>query len=493
MKPRLALILWLIAAPVLPAQTPALEKDAGRSVPGRIGKSAAYTLRSAILGERRRINIATPASFEMSASTRRYPVVIAFDGESLFAPKIFAAQYLADAGQMPEVLLVGVENMGGERGRVHDLTPPGLSVSGSSQQENGESFLDFLEKELVPALERQFRAGRPRVLIGHSSGAVLASYAAAARAQTFPFVLAIDTPAHLQDGWLTARLMEAARKPAPQQVRFVSMEARFGWSDKAWQGLQAAAPAAWKLHREKLNNESHNSMVLLATYLGLRQLFADYSILSAPDSPTSAAIQHYRKLAADYGDAPVPPRPLLTRVVEDFLMEGRAADARSTLDTLMEGYGDFQEATQLRAQIAEAAKLPPLAETVEDLLSAPKPDQKAIAPFLGEWNGTMRYDESPAQPVRLRLELRDGVASGSWISWPGPQTELAMPLQYIKVVEGGLHFGFMNGMRPRGMLMHEAVLRDGQLEGEVHFRGIRFTYPEGMKEPRITFSLRRGE
>ena len=67
-----------------------------------------------------------------------------------------------------------------------------------------------------------------------------------------------------------------------------------------------------------------------------------------------------------------------------------------------------------------------------------------------------------------------------------------MPLQYIKAVDGGLHFGFMNGMRPHGMIMHEAVYHDGKLEGEEHFRGIRFAFPAGMKEPRVRFTLERG-
>jgi hypothetical protein len=42
------------------------------------------------------------------------------------------------------------------------------------------------------------------------------------------------------------------------------------------------------------------------------------------------------------------------------------------------------------------------------------------------------------------------------------------------------------------MIMHEAVYHDGKLEGEEHFRGIRFAFPAGMKEPRVRFALERG-
>ncbi len=71
---------------------------------------------------------------------------------------------------------------------------------------------------------------------------------------------------------------------------------------------------------------------------------------------------------------------------------------------------------------------------------------------------------------------------------------MVTPFRYIKIVEGGIHFGYMNGMRPRGMLVYEAALRGGKLEGEMHMRGIRFTPPPGMPPlPEMTFrfSLKR--
>jgi hypothetical protein len=327
------------------------------------------------------------------------------------------------------------------------------------------------------------------VLIGHSSGGVLATYAAATRPLSFPFVVAIDAPTHLGEGWLAEKLIASADKPATDNLRYVSLEARFGWSDAAWQSLIDAAPPSWKLHRTKLEHESHTSMGFLATYLGLREVFGDYSTLAAPESPTKATLTHYQDLTDSYGDAQTPPRPLLSRLIDDFLMEGRAPEAHTALDTLIAGYGDFAGSDDARARIAEAAKLPPLTETVENLLATAMPDPKVMLPFLGEWNGTQRFGDGPPQPVRLRLEVRDGKVAGSWINWPAPEVELAMPLQYIKVVEGGVDLGFMNGMRPRGMLMHEARLHDGKLEGEVRFRGIRFTPPEGARPPTVRFSL----
>jgi hypothetical protein len=58
---------------------------------------------------------------------------------------------------------------------------------------------------------------------------------------------------------------------------------------------------------------------------------------------------------------------------------------------------------------------------------------------------------------------------------------------------GGLHVGYMNGMRPHGIVMHEGVFHDGKLQGEAHFRGIGFSCPTGVKGPRIEFILKHGK
>jgi hypothetical protein len=119
---------------------------------------------SAILKETRRVRVSLPASFTRSPPTRRYPVTIVFDGGSLLAPVETVSRELARNGQIPEMILVGVENTN----RLRDLTPPGLSVSGSILAEGGDRFLDFLEKELLPRIDEDFVAVRGRS--GHSGG-----------------------------------------------------------------------------------------------------------------------------------------------------------------------------------------------------------------------------------------------------------------------------------------------------------------------------------
>jgi Putative esterase len=467
------------------AHPPRLAAEAPRAVHDQLGGgSKPFTIHSEILGQTRKLLVHLPPSFAKSGAARRYPTTIVFDGEWMLRYVVTASEILAEEGQVPESIIVSIENTDDFAGRVHDLTPPGLSVSGSSTNEGGDRFLDFIEKELLPALDAQFRAGPPRALIGTSSGGILVTYAAATR-DTFHFTLALDAPTHLGNGWLVGKMMQrAAAKPAP--VRYASLESRFGWSDDAWTRLAASAPASWLLFRQRLPHESHTSMQFLGTYLGLRELFRDYSFLDKKDLPTTSILPAYEKLAGAYGAAVVPPEAVLHQIVED-----RGAAARAAFDSMTAAYGAASDAKKLHDQIAEAEKQQPPAETVEGLLATPFPSPEEARDYLGEWVGEQWINAEGKDRFALRLRVKDGKVEGDIVNWPAPNVELVRPLQYLKVTPQGLSFGDMNGMRPRGVLLHEGTRKGDVLSGTVRFGGIRFTPPEGMPRHEHRFELRR--
>jgi hypothetical protein len=98
----------------------------------------------------------------------------------------------------------------------------------------------------------------------------------------------------------------------------------------------------------------HESLGMLAMYLGLREVFSDYSMLAAPVAPTTRILPYYEKVGADLGAAVVPPRRLLRNVVEDLMMEGRGSAARAAYALLAAGYGAPPDAAELLAQVADA-------------------------------------------------------------------------------------------------------------------------------------------
>jgi hypothetical protein len=473
--------MHIVAAALVLAAT--LTPEPNRAVRDSYGGgSRSFVIASKILEQQRRVFIHTPPSFDKT--THRYPVMILFDGEFLMQPVVTVADVLTQEGQMPESVIVAIESTDDYDGRVHDLTPPGLSVSGSSRNEGGGRFLDFVEKELLPSLDAQFRTGTPRTLIGTSSGGILVTYAAATR-ETYRNHLALDTPTHLGDGWLSARLLERARTKPNVPMRYVSYGARFGWTDDAWKRIVAVASPAWQLHSEDLPHESHNSMQFLGSYLGLRELFHDYSMLTAPEWPTTTVLPYYEKLSM------IPPAPLLERVVEDLLMEGRGALARKAFDLLVTSYGEPRDAAELRARIAEVEKLPPPSETVEGLLATPFPSVVEMRDYLGDWEGESWVNPEDKHRQVLQLRVENGKVIGTYVSYPEPGVEMAQKVEYLKITPEGLTFGFMNGMRPRGVLLNEGQRTDDGLAGVMRFGGVNFIPPPGLTLPTHRFALRK--
>jgi predicted alpha/beta superfamily hydrolase len=495
--------LFLLLALVLVSNTaqaqsvqPTLTAEPTRNVTASRGITAqAFKIDSAIMKETRRIQIVFPDSYAQSASTRRYPVTVIVDGEYLMPNVAVVTGELARNGQIPESVLVAIENVGGEdseasnQKRVYDLTPPGLSVSGSDEKQGGDLFLDFIERELLPAVDKQFRTAAPRFFVGISSGGVLATYAAATRS-TYAAVLSLDAPIFVGENWLAKKLIARASQSG-KPVRYASLEARFGWQELLWKTLVSSAPSTWKLYREKLQLEGHETMQMVGAYIAFRQLFSDYSRLSAPTAPTTSIIPYYKQVGESLGADVMPPKRLLQDVVNDLLIEGRGAAAREAYKLLSTGYGEPADSAKLLARISLAEKLPPPTETVEALVATPFPKPEEVTEYLGDWVGDVWMGANGPRPGRVTLSIR--VESGKVVCELVRRNEsgelIARPVEYLKVTPDGLTYGFMNGMRPRAMVLFEGKLSGDTLAGKKRFGGISFE----EKGPPLQFLFKRAK
>ena len=478
-------------------QAPSLVGNPGRSVQvSRGGSALSFRVASAILNETRNVLVVLPASYDQSKSDRRYPTTVVVDGEFLMAPVSVVSDELSRNGQIPESVIVGVENVGGadflksNQKRVYDLTPPGLSVSGSNLNQGGDLFLDFIEKELLPAVDRQFRTAAPRFFVGVSSGGVLATYVAATRA-TYSAVVSLDAPIHAGDNWLAKKLIERTGKGGPP-VRYASLEAKFGWPEEAWKKLLAAAPSSWRLYREKFALEGHETMEMLGAYIGLRQVFADYSRFSGPPWPTTSRLPYYAKVSSSFGAPLLPPKRVLHDVVEDLLMEGRGSAAREAYETLVSGYGTPPDHAALVARIAEVERRPPPTETVEGLLATPFPTPEEARNYVGDWVGAVWLNEEPRGADKtLRIRVENGQVIGEVLNPTAPPEFRVRRVDYLRVTSSGLTWGIMNGMRPWGVMLFEGKLKGDTLAGESRFGGIDFRRPDGSAPPEQHFSFKR--
>lgn len=137
-----------------------------------------YKINSQYLNEERTILVRVPANYARTGE--KFPVVYMLDAhppQNAMMAGIIEQQ--AWGGMMPEMIVVGIQNT--NRGR--DLTPTALEARPGSG--GGDKFLDFLEKEVMPMVEKNYRTEPFRVFAGHSLGGLTAVYAFVSRPDLF--------------------------------------------------------------------------------------------------------------------------------------------------------------------------------------------------------------------------------------------------------------------------------------------------------------------
>lgn len=148
-----------------------------QDLPPRSRPDATGRIQSAALGTAREFTVRLPEGYAAQPQ-RRYPTIYVLDGPPLDGHTADAARALAREGAGPGVLVVGIPNMRrGERAR--DFLPPSMSFprrDGSTFTGGGDRFLGFLRDELVPRIDRDYRTAAPRLLVGHSLGAIFACW-----------------------------------------------------------------------------------------------------------------------------------------------------------------------------------------------------------------------------------------------------------------------------------------------------------------------------
>lgn len=143
----------------------------------RARPDATGRVRSTALATTREFTVFLPAGYAASPR-RRYPTIYVLDGPPLDGHTADAARALTGDGAGPGVIVIGIPNM--VRGeRAHDFLPPSMSFprrDGSRFTGGGDRFLRFLADELVPRIDREYRTTAPRLLVGHSLGAIFACW-----------------------------------------------------------------------------------------------------------------------------------------------------------------------------------------------------------------------------------------------------------------------------------------------------------------------------
>ena len=148
--------------------------DTHLPISGRTVESS--LLSKSVADQSYRIYVRLPPSYDQAAA-KQFPVVYQLDANFLsfdqFGVTAGLASKLEAAGQIPEVIVVGIGYDGSDQ-RFRDFVPPlGVSPSGVLPTTGGAfSFYRFIREELQPAINKTYRIDTTSgaTLMGHSLG-----------------------------------------------------------------------------------------------------------------------------------------------------------------------------------------------------------------------------------------------------------------------------------------------------------------------------------
>ena len=125
------------------------------------------TISSKILGEDREILIHIPNSNGGSKIKDRgnYPVIYLLDGDENFNSVVSITEHMAETSLCPPMIVVGIVHSN----RLKELTT-GSDKEFKGFVGNGEKFMSFVEKELIPHIDSTYPTTTYKTFIGHSVG-----------------------------------------------------------------------------------------------------------------------------------------------------------------------------------------------------------------------------------------------------------------------------------------------------------------------------------
>lgn len=309
---------------------------------------------SQILNEQRKIWVHVPGSYGAGTrAKRKFPVVYLLDAEKNFTGVVGMIDLLSSMNGnniFPEMIIVGIPNTD----RIRDLTPThvvdGLWIDSSMARRSGggEVFLAFIEKELIPFIDSNYRTSPYRMLIGHSLGGLMVINAFVHHNTLFSSYVAIDPSmwwdkqrllhetaqvlkttsykrkslvlvmAHSQAPGMDTSMVQSDTTDGTLHPRGILELSRY-IMDNGKNGLQAG----FKYYDE----ESHGSVPLISTYDALHFIFNDYQLHMQDKYLNDSTFQlasflkdHYEKISSEYdmtsedGRALLPPEDLVNNL-----------------------------------------------------------------------------------------------------------------------------------------------------------------------------------
>jgi uncharacterized protein len=292
------------------ASTVSFAQNVAPPVPERI------TIHSRVLNEDRAILVRMPAAAQ--GQKGRYPVLYLTDGDGHINEVGEIIDFLVSHGRCAPLIIVGIPNTD----RTRDLTPTHADAKGPDgtieqafpTSGGADKFLEFIQTELFPEIEKRYSPYPYRIFAGHSFGGLLAIHTLVTHPDMFNAYIALSPSLQWDDGHTLHQAQQFfAKQKEFNKTLFFSLANEGSTPNPMGQNfeelqktLAGSVPKGFIVRSARYPDEDHGSTTLIGHYAGLRTVFDGWIMPRDPKdgSPVGGLKgieQHYRELSDRFG------------------------------------------------------------------------------------------------------------------------------------------------------------------------------------------------
>lgn len=328
-----------------------------------------FTLHSNVLNEDRPILVRMPAAAQ--GKKDRYPVLYLTDGDAHINEVGAIIDFLASHNRCTPLIVVGIPNTD----RTRDLTPTradakgpdGAVVQAFPTSGGADKFLEFIQTELFPEIEKRYQPQAYRIFSGHSFGGLLAIHALITHPDMFNAYIAVSPSLQWDDQRTLHQAQQFfAKQKELKKTLFFSLGNEGAQPNPMGDGFNqlqklftTVKPRGFTVQSARYPDEDHGSTTFLAHYAGLHTVFDGWAMPRDPKDGfpvggLKGVEQHYHELSERFG-FPVSSEAAINQVGYGLLLQKKIEDSIAAFNRNAELYPGSANVYDSLADALEAA------------------------------------------------------------------------------------------------------------------------------------------
>ncbi len=242
---------------------------------GALISSERNTINSEFLNEERTFQVYLPPSYHFS-DKGNFPVVYLIDGDYNFNFDTALIEYLSNvSNKIPEMIVVGISDKGNANYKIN-CTP----TDASDKKGNATNFMSFIDEELKPYINKNYKASNYSIVIGHSIGGLFVTNYLLENPKSFNTFIAIDPALWWGDYEIIKRADSIYKDKKELDANFyISLADTKQMGVRQFVGvLDKYFPLEENWTFDHYENENHGSVALVTIKSALLDIFKKWSI-----------------------------------------------------------------------------------------------------------------------------------------------------------------------------------------------------------------------